>query len=92
MTPLKKFEVRCDICEKEINPGWPHEYNLPSYEYYSPVLAEFDSWQITGSTLRLRLAPKIFDVCPECASKIKGFIDTLNPLQNSISSESGANE
>ena len=92
MAPLKKFEVRCDICEKEINPDWPHEYNLPGYEYYSPVLAEINGWQITGSTLCLRLAPKIFDVCPECASKIKGFIDTLNHLQNSILSESGANE
>ena len=89
---MTKTETYCDVCGKAIESDCPHEYKLPGYEYYSPVLAEIGGYQITGAALYSRLAPKQVDICPECASKIKGFIDTLNPLQNSISSKGDVNE
>lgn len=63
---MKKTEIYCDICNKEINPNDPHKYKIPRKESYTLY-----------NNLRWRIAPKRFDICPECASKINTFLDEL---------------
>lgn len=63
---MKKTEIYCDICNKGINPDDPHKYKIPRKESYTLY-----------NKIRWRIAPKRFDICPECASKINTFLDEL---------------
>ena len=66
MKTEKEINYFCDVCGKEIPKGFfQASWNAPKYIYFSPCLFDYI------------LGLKEYDICKDCAIKIKDFIVEL---------------